>query len=506
MPQQDWFAANAPKAKEPSGDWFAANEAQSKAQPTPQKPSGGVGTFVKSAAERLNPVAMAQGFGRMVIPETAARAMGAGDAEAEQYGPINTLRNMGQGTQEVFEQAKRAYDSGDYGSAAIKAFFGMIPVLGPDVNQMGDKMRAGQHAEALGEATGLGASLVAPQAVKAVAPVVDAAKARIATAADTGAATRTADVMVPKIGPNKRKFGNMAAQVAPTVARETTAVTRGGMLEQGLTRLDDLNAALDAGYDAVPKTQRYATKPIRDGIELEIKNLSVAGSGGAVEPATRAARIASLKQALKEVDALGSVTDINNLRKLKASWGEGGKKAFTPDIVADAFNERGAGHGWADANGVVDRYMASKHPELKALSTDVSLWIKATDVMQAAEEIERVRPTVGRSIMARGLGAATGAAGAGVPGAVVGAVVGPLVERWISNAHPAAKMIVARQMASLADALRAGNPAKATSIITNLNKLVPAGAAVQGASGASAGLPRAAEHDPQTLPAAGRRP
>jgi hypothetical protein len=91
---------------------------------------------------------------------------------------------MGRATQEVFEQAKKAYDAGDYGSAAIKALFGAMPLVGPDFNQMGDNMRAGNYAEALGDATGAGLSLAAPQVVNAVAPAAKAVAAKVANAAD----------------------------------------------------------------------------------------------------------------------------------------------------------------------------------------------------------------------------------------------------------------------------------------------------------------------------------
>ncbi len=468
----------------------------------PPKPDGGgVGTFLSHAASRLNPIPAAQAFGRMVIPEVAARAMGAGDAEAEGYGPINTMRNMGHATQEVFEQAKKAYDAGDYGSAAIKAFFGSIPLMGPDFNQMGDNMRAGNYAEALGDATGTGLSLAAPQAVKAVVPAVEAATAKVVAAADKAANNKIAQAMVPTIGPNKRRFGNMAADVAPRVARETKAITREGMIDEFGAKLDDASTKLDAAYDAVPNTKQYPTQPIIDGLRVQIKNLSVGG----VEPATRAARLASLKTALEEVQALGKTTNLHDLRKLKQSWGEGGKAVFTPDIAADAMKLKNAGHGWADANSVVGDYLGTQHPELAPLNADVSLWIKATDVVKAAEEIERVRPTVGRSIMARGLGAAAGGAGAGVPGAITGAIVAPIIERVIGNATPAMKMTIGRQLASMADALRKGNQAKAQTILGSITKMVPAGAAARGVSEASA-LPQAAGNETAPPPQGPRSP
>jgi len=155
---------------------------------SPSQPAaGGLGTFLSRVGDRLNPIPAAQALGRMVIPEAAARALGAEDAEAEQYGPINTLRNMGQSTQQVFEQAKAAYDQGDYGSAAIKSLFGLIPMLGPDFNQMGDALREGRTAEALGDATGLGLSLVAPKVVGQVGAQVGKVLPQPRTAAESAA-------------------------------------------------------------------------------------------------------------------------------------------------------------------------------------------------------------------------------------------------------------------------------------------------------------------------------
>lgn len=142
----------------------------------PEKPS-----LVGRYFDKVNPIAGMQALGRMVIPEAAARAMGAGDEEAEGYGPINTLRHMGAATQDVFEQAKAAYDQGDYGSAAIKALFGSIPVLGPEFNQMGDNARKGNWGEALTDVAALGTNIAAP----VVAGKVTARLGKVLPAAQT---------------------------------------------------------------------------------------------------------------------------------------------------------------------------------------------------------------------------------------------------------------------------------------------------------------------------------
>lgn len=440
--------------------------------------------------------------GREFYRTSALNVPGAvqGVAEAVRH-PIDTAKGIGAAQGELAAKAEESFKAGDYITGSRHLINYLLPLIGPGLDAAGDKGAEGKYGEMVGGALGLGTSIVGPQIVKAGAGAVQTGAQRLGKAADAGATARVVDVMVPKLGPNKRKFGTMAVDVAPTVARETTAVTRGGLLEQAATKLDDANAALEAAYDAVPTRRTYATQPIKDAIDVAIKNLSVSGTGGTVEPATRAARLAALKQARTEVDALGGVTNLPNLRKLRQSWDEGAKAVFTPDAAADAFKLKAEGHGWADARTAVSDYMGSKHPELKPLNADVSLWIKASDVMQAAEDIERVRPTVGRNLMARGLGAATGAAGGGAGGAITGAVVGPLVERLVSNTHPAMKMIVARQMARLADALRAGHHAKAASLVKGLETMVPATAAVNAVRDSSlAVVPKAAGQPEERRP------
>lgn len=430
-----------------------------------------------------------RGLWRNVNPITAVT--GAADAAAH---PVRTVQNIGAAQGALAAKAEDAFKKGDYITGSRHLVNYLIPLLGPALDASSDKMMEGKIAEGAGEAVGLGAAVVAPQIVKGAAPVVRRGLNTIADVADAKATANTVDTMVPKIGPNKRKFGVDAERVAPTVARDTTAVTRGGMLDQAAAKLDDANAALEAAYDAVPIRRTYATQPIKDGLKAAIRTLSVEGTKGTIEPATRAARMSALKQALQEVENLGGVTNLPNLRKLRQSWDEGAKAVFTPDIAADAFNLKNAGHGWADARTVLADYLGTKHPELKPLNAEVSLWVKARDVMQAAEDIERVRPTVGRSIMARGLGAATGAAGGGPVGAAVGAMVGPVIERVLANVQPAMRMIAARHLADLADALRSGNQARAAKLVKTLETIVPASAAANAArEGTVVPMPKAAE-------------
>lgn len=127
-----------------------------------ERPPQTLGRFAGAAWDAINPIEAAKGFGRMVIPEAAARAMGAGDEEASQYGPMNTIAKPMAAT---FEAAREAYARGDYGNAAIKALFSAVPMLGPALSQMGDEMGS-DPVKALGTATGVGLGMAGP----AVAP------------------------------------------------------------------------------------------------------------------------------------------------------------------------------------------------------------------------------------------------------------------------------------------------------------------------------------------------
>lgn len=179
MPQQDWFTANAPKATPaPSGDWFASN---APAAAPPQEPSL-LRRFIAKG-----PLGAPQAIGKALIPEAAARLLGADDAHAEEYGPLNTLKHLGAASQEVFEQAKKAYDSGDYGSAAIKTLFGLMPVVGPEFNQMGDHARADEWGKALTDVAAMGTNIALPAAAGRITANVGKVLPAAQTAEDAAA-------------------------------------------------------------------------------------------------------------------------------------------------------------------------------------------------------------------------------------------------------------------------------------------------------------------------------
>jgi hypothetical protein len=422
-----------------------------------------VGTFLKHYGDQINPVPLGQ---LLPFPKEVG---GAGwDA------PLQAIKSLNAAHEAVRAKAIASYNKGDYGTAARHAFDWLLLGVGPALDTAADEYQSGHSAAGTGDALGLATTLLGPQALHAARE--SAAATKLATAAENGAASRAVETMAPQVGPNKVRLGTLAADVGPDVLRKTSAVTRAGLLEQAGEHLDASYTALDAAYDKVPNTRMYATGPIKLALTKAIRSLSVSGIGGLVEPATRASRIAALRQALAEVKGLGSVANIDNLRKLRIAWDEGAKAVFTPNVAQDYLKVRGAGSGWADARSALNDYLVTQHPELIKLNADASLWKKAVDVMQAAEEADRVRPTVGRSTMAHGLGAAAGASLGGGWGAVVGTMIGPSIEHALANLRPSMKILVGRQMANLAEALRANQGAKAQSLIGTLKALLEQGA------------------------------
>jgi hypothetical protein len=206
------------------------------------------------------------------------------------------------------------------------------------------------------------------------------------------------------------------------------------------------------------------------GLQRARQNLMVRG----LAPANRAERLASLDQAMQEAQALGPNATIQDLRNLRQAWDEGADAVFTPITVDNFRAARLAGHGWADARSALDDVMVAAHPELRPLNANVNLWIKAQDVLQAAADVERVRPTVGRSLMSRGLGAAAGGMMGGGAGATLGAILAPSIEAAMTASGPTVKLTAARGMASLADALTTGRMAQANQALLQISAALPA--------------------------------
>lgn len=415
-----------------------------------------VGTFIKHAAAQVNPFTAAS------TVTTAVRH------------PIETVKQIGAAQGALFDKAKSAYETGDYLTAARHFVDYLLPIVGPALDTSADRMQHGEIAAGAGDAIGLGLSMFGPDALTAARKT--GAGAAVGERAGAAADQRVADVMSPK-GSSKaiQRTAKQAATIAEPVRHGTTAVTPAGLQRQIGEHLSSAGDALDAAYQAIPTKVGYSTGPLLDRLQAAYDTLKVKGTGGTVIPTTIADRAAAIKNAIKEVRALGPYTNTENLAKLRNNWKEAAKDAFVPELNPNFQQIRLASKGWADAWAAVQDTLTARHPELKPLNADYRIWKQASDVMEALADQQRAKPTVGRTIAARVGGGAVGAAAGGGAGMAVGELVGPMVEQGITkNLAPAAKLIVARHLGNLADAIRNNQPLRIEIVLKQLRPLLVA--------------------------------
>ena len=160
---------------------------------------GAVSRFVSGAWENLNPVTAVQGIYQAVRH------------------PVDTASAIKQGTLAEWAEAKRQYAAGDLDEAATHAVTA-IPIVGPMVNQVGEKLRASDYAGAAGNVVGLAApgtvAKVLPKGVRLAArssnpKVAQAMDLAIAEQVPVGLATASGHA-----GLNRLNYGVTAGSLA----------------------------------------------------------------------------------------------------------------------------------------------------------------------------------------------------------------------------------------------------------------------------------------------------
>lgn len=424
---------------------------------------------------------------------------------------VDAHRDQAKKTASAYDRLSKATTVEDKLAAAADLFQHaagtVVPLVGPAVSNAVDTAKTDPWRGG-GQLLGLAAPALAGKAVGAIVP--DATQ--IAEATDRAATEKMADVISPKVGREKLRFGQMAQDVAPTLARDpaTAAVSRAGLAAKVETQLDAARQALDDAHDARnPATARYDTQPLVDqltaardklvaqpveGSQVTPKTVTkpsaVLGPDG--QPVTTTTQQAvplgtpqvapqdlpayrALSTAIDQVKGLGEVATYDALRKLRAGYDVGAQKIYTPSITQDFLTARGEGLGWSQAAGGVRDFLAAKDPTTAAANAKYALWRRASDVLQATEETERARPMrLTKTILSSsgsGVGAAIGGYAGGAEGATLGAVVGGVLGPAVEAARASGvttQIATSRLLAQLSDALRASNRNVALSTLKQL--------------------------------------
>lgn len=473
--------------------WIGPAMAQAigEAENTLAAPEGSAGSrFMTNAGEMLNPINIAKG-----VYSTVRH-------------PFDTAAAVGRSHVEQFGKAKTALGEGRYSEAFGHGLATITPVLGPVAAEAGEQIGSGDVAGGMGKAVGVLAPTMIPTAVRGVKRVVRAVPDEVAARAESAAATRVADVMAPKVGPNKTRFGNMAEGVASAVAKDIATEprmwTREALHSRVQTKLGEAESALDSASDARLAARTFNTKPLIDalmekrralmadavegskqprtavervspivdesGTPIRVTDLKRAPLGAAVVPSPNAGRVAVIDRAIAELQQLGPVARYEPIRVMRQAYDGPAKAVYSPSMTADYMKAQGGKLGAADVTGVLRENLAKWDPPTAEANAQYSLWRKADDVLQATVEVERTRPRVGRQIIGRLTGTVLGAQTAGAPGAVAGYVFGPVVDT-AAAAGATTQLATARMMGRLATAIRNGNVQEVTRLSSLLKRM-----------------------------------
>lgn len=420
--------------------------------------------------------------------------------------PVEAARGLvrAQGDQlgQGYTQLKGASGLGDVVSGLGHLTAGALPILGPAAAHAGETIAGGDVAGGFGQATGLLAPFIGKPIAKAGVRMLPNA---IADMADAASSARLVETMAPKVGAKKVEFGNMAAKVAPDLAREPGmgAFSREGLSAKVDAQFEAAKAGLDTAANNRNPNLTYPTGPILDALRDARARLTAqtqapqTGTGSNIVPGPNKGQVAIIDQAIDEVRSLGPQASYESLRRIREAYDKPASARYnaatTPYYQSAQAGQRGA----VSVTSALRDALAGMDPDTATANGTYSLWKNAKDVLDATAEREQVRPKVGRGIMARASGAMVGAHEGGVVGAGIGAAVASVVDKMV-DAAPTTKIYTARLLASLADAIRNNRPAQVASVKAKLAKVTSAAGAAGGTVGTASQVAGQPEPDDRT--------
>jgi hypothetical protein len=186
-------------------------------------------------------------------------------------------------------------------------------------------------------------------------------------------------------------------------------------------------------------------------------------NAGTIDPVTRAMRIRTLRIARRQVQQLGNLVNIDNLRALATAFQEGGEEAYTSNIVSDYLRARGRGMGWADAGRAVRETLVDFEPQTRLPNQRFSLMESAADAMEAFRDTEFTRPARGRTYTAGIIGGLAGHGMGGPLETVAGAALAMMIAKVEHSAT--GQITLARTLTRVGDLMRAGKTAQAVQLL-----------------------------------------
>lgn len=446
--------------------------------------------------------------------------------------------------------ARAAMAQGDHSTAALH-FLGTVPVVGPIVDDLASAVRSGDHnaaAKALGDA----AALAGPTLVSGGADVAaEAAAPKVGAAAQNAAESGIADAMGPQNGWGRSRAGKEnaanAEKVAPAVlAAGPNAISTGGLgkfvdaqlqaasdawntaesarrvgrpiptapiIAQLQARLDSLTAEPISG--SLPqRTPVTSTSPILgpNGQPIQTTTMQAQPIGQAVQGPNRSPQIAVIQGAIDRLKKLGPVATFEDLRTLRKDYDEGAD--YRPGLASTSEQNTASkqnASGNKSAAGAIRDALAQSDPALAKANGQYSMWQKASDVMDAADEINQSATKGGNfatvaKLMPMMLGTSAGGALGGAEGAAIGGFIGTALKAARDSGYTT-QVLTSRLLGTLASAIRAGDASTVMRTIAAIGSatgtVVPA--VNQSLAGAGSSVPVNIPQDPINVNLAANR-
>lgn len=322
--------------------------------------------------------------------------------------PIDTYLADNAVRTQIKNRAEQSFKQGDYGRGAVEMLKAFIPFIGPQTQHASDLMAQGKVAEGAGEATGLGLSLTAPEALKNV-PVPAMVK--------NAAGKLSERVYQSTLKPPPASFTPEEVEsMVKTGLQHEIPISEAGLAKVE-TLITDLNNKVSAEINAAPPTG--APRPVINRLQVASRLGDVGQTFG--EQVLPEEDLATIQKAGEEFTAPGKSKNltpqeaqaqkVGTYRQLKGKYGELSSARIE--------SEKALARGLKEELEVI-------FPEIKGLNAEESQLLGLNEALErAANRIgNRDVVSLGGKIIAAGGAALGGTLGAGRAVSDAGAAVG----------------------------------------------------------------------------------
>lgn len=410
---------------------------------TPRTWKDSVGDFASHLWNQINPVAGFKGAAQLAAH------------------PIETYKADTGERQKVYDEAEKAFKSGDYAAGAAKLLYSFAPFIGPQLNQAANDFANGKTASALGTSTGIGLAAAGPEAVKNVA----------ATLPGAGGASELADRAYQsalKPPPGSYSQPEVNAMVKTGLENEIPISKAGrAKLADLVTDLNDkVSAQIKAGAQAGQTVNKYDVASRLSGT------------------AKRFATQVTPESDLNAVSESGNEFLRNQPNDIGVQNAQDLKVGTYTQLKSRAFGELKSAtieSQKALARGIKEE-LQDQFPEIKGLNA------KEGQILNLDEALERaVNRTSNHNLfslggkMAAGAGAVIGGAGGGPEGAGVGAAAATAMHYVLSDPMVQSKLAIALHQASKGSVTIPAAAARVASYTNTLGNAANSSSSDQGA-------------------------